>query len=549
MSTVRTNVRHQFSGAAAGPSSPQGEPSGEFDAHQGEAPIDLASIPHLVAHCRSAQLAWHGRGLRSRLSTLRAFRRLVVEQRAAISAQISEEVGKPVVEALATEVAVVLDDVARTLRRAPALLRPRRQWARNPALWRKPVTIYRDPVGAVAVIAPWNYPFMLPAGHVVAALIAGNSVILKPSELAPRTGQLLVRLLQDAGVPPNAVRLLPGDAAIGAALIDAGVDFVSFTGGVRGGRAVARACAERGIPCALELGGSDAAIVLEDADIARTARGLVWGRFVNAGQSCVAPKRILVVSSRHAALLDALRSELSRLRVRASAGDEADVGPVISVAAAAAVREQVEATVAAGGSRVASAPILASYSQFSHDRPDDTAAKACGGRLVAPVLLTAVPSGSPAWEEEVFGPVMAVRSVVDEAEALALANASPFALSASVWTSDAGRAKRLASVLRAGSVAINDVVSVVGHVEVPHGGLGQSGTGRLHGDEGLLEYTRTRSVIEELLPTLANPWWYPYSARQHEDFSTFVGLLHGDRRSPWRAIPAVWRLIRSLFAP
>jgi succinate-semialdehyde dehydrogenase/glutarate-semialdehyde dehydrogenase len=283
------------------------------------------------------------------------------------------------------------------------------------------------------------------------------------------------------------------------------------------------------IPCSLELGGNDVAIVCDDAPLPHTARGLVWGRMMNAGQSCVAPKRVLATPGIHAALVAALASEVRALRVGPGVGDATDVGPLIRPGAATGVRALVADAVAGGAQVVAQASL-----------PRDA-----GEGVVPPMLLDGVSPGMRLWDEELFGPVLAVRRVASVEEAIALANAGPYGLSASVWSRDRRRARTIASRLAAGSVALNDVVSAVGVVELPHGGVGRSGHGRLHGDEALLECTRTRAVLDDVLPALRNPWWFGYGAAQREDIGRFTGLIHGrtlgDRL---RGLMATLRLLR-----
>ncbi|MCU0646926.1 MAG: aldehyde dehydrogenase family protein [Gemmatimonadaceae bacterium] len=504
-----------------------------FDAWEGRCVARRASatpseVEDAIARARGGNPAWKAASAEQRARVLLRFAALVFDHRESVAGLIATEVGKPIGEALASEVTVVLDDARRCARRAPVLLRPRRHWSRNPALWRKRLVVERVPLGVVGVIAPWNYPFMLAAGHILPALAMGNTVVFKPSEYTPLSGERLVALLHEAGVPTDALVLVHGDGRTGDALVRGGVDFVCFTGSAAAGAQVARRCGERMIPCSLELGGADAALVLDDAPIEHAARGLTWGRFMNAGQSCVAPKRVFVTPGAYAPLVDALQREIGKLRQGSPTSGAVDLGGLIRATQADHVRRQRDETIAAGAAVRAESTVQAS-----------------APHVITPTLLTDAPDGTPAWTEEIFGPVLVVERVNSPDAAVARANMSPYGLSASVWSRDRARAVRVARRLEVGSVAINDVVSLVGVVELPHGGVKRSGYGRLHGDESLLECTRTLAIADDALPTVANPWWFPYSRELTADFVHFLGLPHGrtigDRL---RGVRSALRLVR-----
>src|SRR5919202_1567989 len=256
--------------------------------------LGRADVDRAMAVARRVQPEWAERPARELARMVERFRRLLYRRRGEVADVILRETGKPAAEALATEVLVVLDLARYYAERAPRLLTDERFTPSNIALWRKRVTIKHEPLGVVGVISPWNYPLMLAAGVILPALVAGNAVLLKPSEYSASTGVLIGELIAEAGFPAGLAPVLTGDGSTGAAIIEAGADKVFFIGSVATGRKVAAACAERLVQCVLELGGSDPAIVLEDADLATAASGIAWGRFSNAGQTCVAPKRVFV---------------------------------------------------------------------------------------------------------------------------------------------------------------------------------------------------------------------------------------------------------------
>ena len=476
----------------------------------------IAGTPEVlgaVSAARAAQPAWAARSPDERASVLERFRRVLYARRMEVARCIADETGKPMIEALGAEVMVALDYARFYAREAPRELAG--SWARpsSVAMWRKRVRIVHEPYGVIGVISPWNYPFMLAAGVVLPALAAGNAVVLKPSELTPTSGVLLGELLEEAGIPDGVMHVLPGAGETGAALTAADVDKISFTGSVPTGRRVAVACAERLVPCSLELGGSDPAIVLEDADVAVTARGIAWARFTNAGQTCVAPKRVIAAGASYEPLLAALATQVSALRV--GTGASSDVGPLVHASQVATLRGQLDDALARGARVVAQAPM-----------PD------AGPAFFAPTLLADVTPDMRVMREETFGPLLPVIAVRDEDAAVALANASEFGLSASVWTRDRARALAVAERLEAGTVAINDAAIVAGIAEVPHGGVKSSGLGRAHGVAGLLEYTRTKAVVDERLPGMRQAWWFGYGPAIEAAIDAAIRVSHGPS---WRA--------------
>jgi acyl-CoA reductase-like NAD-dependent aldehyde dehydrogenase len=443
-----------------------------------------------------------------------------------VAETISRETGKPVGEALVVEVVTVLDMLRFAERVAPGFLAPSRFGSASLALWRKRFTTRREPYGVLGVISPWNYPFMLPAGQVTSAIVAGNAVVLKPSELTPSCGDLLASLFHEAGCPEGVLQVVHGAGDAGAALVEGDVDKMFFTGSVATGQRVARRCAERLVPYSLELGGSDPAVVLDDADLSHAARGIAWGRFSNAGQTCVAPKRVYVAATVHDAFVEALERAVGRLRLRRPNDDAWEVGALVTASAVDPLARLRDAA-AAGGARVVT-----------------PAGDASMPGLFPPTLLLDVPTGAAVLQEETFGPLLPIIAVPDAATAVALANASPFGLSASVWSRSRARAREVALQLNAGTVVINDVSLAAGLAEVPHGGMKQSGHGRSHGLAGLEECVRTRTVVDDILPGVRQPWWFPYGASMTSQVDGYVRLAHGrSLRERLSGLPYTLRLL------
>jgi acyl-CoA reductase-like NAD-dependent aldehyde dehydrogenase len=313
------------------------------------------------------------------------------------------------------------------------------------------------------------------------------------------------------------VQTLPGARDTGAALIEHGCDKIFFTGSDATGRVVAGECAQRLIPCVLELGGSDAAIVLADADLERAAEGIAWGRFSNSGQTCVAPKRVFV----EAPVFDRFSTLLAGRVAAIHAGGErtaSELGPLIRPSQAARLKSQFDDAVSRGARVVASAS---------------------GDAGVPAALLTGVTPAMRVVREETFGPLLPIIPVRDVDEAVARANDSPFGLSASVWTGDRRRALAVAARLDVGSVVVNDAVIVAGMSDVPHGGVKASGSGRAHGIAGLLECVRSKAVVIERLPHIRQLWWFPYRPGLRDALDAAVTALHGPNLGS--RLGALWR--------
>ncbi len=464
-----------------------------------------SAISAIFQAARAAQKAWAAQPLSKRCAMLRKLRDAIFERRDDIANIVTRETGKPRAEAILAEILLALDTANFLARQAPRWLRPERVPHHNIALKAKSGWLEFQPQGVVAIISPWNFPFAIPVTELIPALVAGNSVLLKPSELTPATGALVGELVDRAGFPRGLVQILQGGGELGAAIIEAGPAKVFFTGSVATGRRIAEACASKLIPSVLELGGKDAMLVLADADLDVASSAAVWGGFTNCGQACLSVERIYVEQPVAEEFTQLCVEKTRKLHLGSSNDAETDVGPMIRERQLEKVEQQLRdaeehgAKILTGGNR----------------RPD------LGPNFIEPAVVTNVDHMMQIMREETFGPVLAIRSVASTDEAVALANDSPFGLSASIWTSDARRGRELASRIRAGSVMINDVASYYGIFEAPHGGPGWSGWGRTHSRLGLLEMVQVKYVDVDRLPRFAKPWWYGYS----EDFAAAAGSM------------------------
>lgn len=471
-----------------------------------------------VDRARHAQVTWGALTPRGRARYLRRARRLLVDRMDEIAATVREETGKPRIEALAHEVLNVLNLIRVTERAAPRVLRRRR--VGTGLILTKSAFKQYEPLGVIAVISPWNFPFMLPALPLVQALAAGNGVVLKPSELTPRSGRLLVELFQEALADfPGLVQVVEGDGTVGAALVQAGVDKIAFIGGGPTGKRVLQGAAEMLTPVVLELGGNDAAIICEDADLSRAARGVVWGALANAGQCCVGIERALVCEAVHDRFVTLLRHEMARVRI--GTGENADMSR-LTFPRQRETLDRLVADAEAKGAEIVRMPL-----------PTGTPAD-----VYPPTLILRATADMEVNRTEAFGPLLSVLAVRSEDEAVALNNDGPFGLSPSVWTRSRARARRMADRLHAGFITINDHLIGFAFPGLPYGGVKESGFGRLMGDEGLLEFVRLKSVTGARLTFSREPHWFPY---RPSDVAALRALLRVWFR------PGVAGRIRALF--
>ena len=467
-----------------------------------------AEVRAAVAQARAAQPAWAALGAEDRIRVLRQFQRLLHENKTEAATLITQETGKPYVEALLTEVLVVLDAARFLIDNAFAFLREQPVSHGSVAMKAKKGCILREPYGVIGIVSPWNYPLSIPAVDTLAALVTSNTVVLKPSEFTSLIALKLESLLHAAGVPKEAFRVIVGDGATGAALLNSEIDKLVFTGSVPTGKRIAQVAAARLLPVVLELGGKDPMLVLDDADLDVASSAAVWGAFVNAGQACLSVERCYVHQSRYEEFLDACVAKTKQLHVGNGMDPQTDVGPMIHERQLRIVENQVEearaqgARVLAGGTRL---PEL-------------------GPHFYAPTVLADVTHEMRIMREETFGPVLSIAPFSNDAEAIRLANESEFGLAASVWTRDTNRGETIARQIAAGTVMVNDTISCFGISEAPHGGFKASGIGRSHGQFGLEEMVRVKYLDSDRLPRIKKLWWYGYSEKLTRQMEAFVDL-------------------------
>jgi len=474
-------------------------------------PSTPAQVAEAFALARRAQPTWAATPYPQRSAALKRVQALLVDRADEVAAVITGDTGKALVDALTAEVVPAVLAISYYRKAAGRVMRGTKATGGNLLLANKTSRLRAVPYGVVGIISPWNYPFSIPFGEVVMALLTGNAVVLKVASDTPGVGEALAALFRDAGLPEGIFTYvtLPGSQA-GPAFIEAGADKLFFTGSTEVGRILAALAAPKLLPLVLELGGNDAAIVRADADLDRAAAGLLWAGFANAGQSCGGAQRILVHRTVYEPFLEALGRRVEALRVGPGADFAFDMGGLVTERQKKAVEDQVAECLAAGAVVWARSPAPA------------------GGSYLPALVLTNVTPDMPIMKGEVFGPVVAVVPVDGDDQALAIANDSVLGLTGSVWSRDRRAARQVAARIRAGAVMINDHLMSHGLAETPWGGFGDSGTGRTHGEAGLAEMVRLQVVVDDWLPGVKkNLWWHPYSEAVYQGMKSLITVLHG----------------------
>ncbi len=455
-----------------------------------------------VENSRLAFQTWRKTSFATRKRFVMKAREIILDELDEIALLISNESGKPIAEALSMEIAPVLDLMQHFARNAEKLLKPRKINIGLYGLLGRTSKIVYQPLGVVGIIPAWNYPFSIPLGETVMALMAGNTVVLKPSELTPFIGLKIGEIFQKAGIPENVVQIVSGAGATGAALVEAAPDKIMFTGSVATGKRIAEAAAKNLTSVVLELGGKDAMVVFADANLELAADGAVWGAFCNSGQSCSSVERLYVEESVAEKLTNLIVEKTKRIKQGRGDDETVSIGAMSSQRQLEIVKDHV-ADFEKAGAKI----LIGGKSK---------------GLFFEPTVISGATNEMRAMQEETFGPTLPIAVFRTEAEAIKLANDSEFGLTASVWTKDLKKGKRVAEQIEAGSVCVNEVLYTHGIGQTPWGGFKNSGRGRTHGIEGLMELVQPQHIHINRLAILPNAWWMPYSATAVETFKGFA---------------------------
>jgi acyl-CoA reductase-like NAD-dependent aldehyde dehydrogenase len=477
-------------GAAVGVLEPDASSFVSFDPASGD---EVATFPNqtaeevaaAVAEARLAFAWWSGLTWAERERRLLKWAGVISRGHEELCELIHSENGKPRDDAF-LEMFLAIEHIGWAAGHARKVLRPRRVPS-GLLMSNHAASLEYQPLGVVGVIGPWNYPVFTPMGSIAYALAAGNAVVFKPSEYTTAIGKWLVDSFAQANpdAPHPVLQLVTGTGATGAALCTSGVNKLAFTGSARTGRKVMAACADSLTPVLMECGGKDAMIVAADANIKAAADGALWGAMSNAGQTCVGIERVYVVDSVKDRFVSELSAQIKALALKPGEGPEAAYGPMTMPSQLDVVRRHVDDAIAKG------ATVIVGGSE------------AVGDRYVEPVVLLDAPEDSSAVCEETFGPTITIKGVKDVEEAIKLANATDYGLGASVYAKRQGLS--IARRLRSGMTSVNAVIAFAGVPGLPFGGVGESGFGRIHGADGLREFTRPKAITKRRFATPFEP--------------------------------------------
>lgn len=459
---------------------------------------------------RQAAAEWNQSKLNERLKLLSRLRKFLFQDRDRLASLLTRETGKPVLQSYMAEVFPSLYNLKYLIRRGPEWLAPRKE---HPPFHVSAVKseIRFEPLGLVAILGTWNYPLLLNLSSITEALIAGNTVIFKPSELSLMTAQFLEELFQKAGFPEGVFQVVYGGPETGQAVLENGPDKVFFTGSVAVGRLIYQKLAAKGIPCVLELSGNDPLIVRSDANLSLAVRAAVWGTMLYSGQNCIGTKRVLV----HRSLLDSFKKDFVREIDLLQVGDpnkwETHLGPLRRELELRRCEELVQDAVSKG------AEILTGGKRFSTPYP---------GFYFQPTVLTGIRPEMKVWHEDFFGPIALIDSFNTEEEAAEKANSVPLGLGASVFSGNLRKAEKLASRLKCGMVSINEVFIPVALPMFPFGGTKASGFGRMRGLEGLREMVNVKTFFARSSSKWLRPHYFQKGMKQGGRLPKWIGIFY-----------------------
>jgi acyl-CoA reductase-like NAD-dependent aldehyde dehydrogenase len=468
-------------------------------------------VPELVARARRAQAGWEALGFDGRAVVMKRCQKWISDNADRVVDTIVSETGKAYEDALLAEVSYAEAAFAFWAKNAEKYLAEERVKTASPFAKGRKLVVRYAPLGVVGVIGPWNYPLINSFGDCIPALMAGNAVVLKPSEVTPLTSMLMGEMLRQCGLPEDVYQVLPGYGETAQALIDE-VDFVMFTGSTATGKKVMERAARTLTPVALELGGKDPMIVCSDADLERAANAAVHYSMQNAGQTCISTERVYVEEPIYDRFVEMVAERVRGLRQGEPGGPgSTDLGAVTNPPQSDIVERHVKDAVEHG------ARVL-----VGGGRRDES------GHYFEPTVLVDVDHSMACMREETFGPTVPIMKVRDTEEAVRLANDSPYGLQASVWTKDAAKGERLARRIEAGAVTVNDAQVNYFALELPMGGWKESGLGTRHGADGIRKYTKKQSVlVTSFAPMKKDLHMLPYTPRRTKFLSRLLKLVYG----------------------
>lgn len=488
-------------------------------------------VTDAVKKSREAFEIWKKTPFAERKRIVMRAREVILAEMDEIARLISDEMGKPIAEAISAEIAPVLDLMQYFAKNTEKMLRSEKRGIGMFNLMGRSSKIIYKPLGVVGIIPAWNFPFSIPLGEVVMALMAGNTVVLKPSELTPLVGEKIAEIFEIAQLPKHVLQIVSGAGETGAALVDSGVNKIMFTGSVETGKKVAANAAKHLTSVVLELGGKDPMIVFADANLEKASSGAVWGAFTNSGQACSSVERLYVEEKIAGKFTKMVVEKTKNLRQGFGNDENTDVGSMSSERQTEIVEDHVQAfkdsgaEILTGGNRNQNASEI----------------------FFEPTVIKNATNKMRPMQEETFGPTLPIATFKTEDEAIELANDTDFGLTASVWTSDLTKGKRVAEKVLAGTVNVNEVLYTHGIGQTPWGGFKESGYGRTHGKEGLMELVGVQHIHVNRFLFTPDVWWFGYSKNGIETFKQMARTFaSGSLIKTTGLLPQMWKRIKEL---
>jgi acyl-CoA reductase-like NAD-dependent aldehyde dehydrogenase len=508
MATVEQQPGATQNGAGSGDQIAVENPAtGETIAHVPD--LSAAEVAELAARARRAQPGWEAMGFDGRAAVMAELRRWLIRNRDRVIQTIVDETGKAREDAQVSEIFIVADGIKFWSKKGRKYVADEKVRANSILTLGKKLYVRYRPYGLVGVIGPWNYPLSNSFGDAVPALLAGNAVILKPSEVTPLTSLLVEEGMREVGAPDDVFLVATGDGATGAAVVEQ-ADMVMFTGSTRTGRKVMQTAAETLTPVSLELGGKDPMIVLSDADLERAANSAVWNGFANGGQICISVERVYVEEPVYDEFVNKVVEKTRTLRQGTPGGmGSIDVGAVTFPPQADIIEDHVNDAVEKG------AKVLVGGKR-----------RAGPGRFFEPTVLVDVDHSMKCMTEETFGPTLPIMKVRDGEEALRLANDTRYGLNSSVWTKDLERGEEIANRIEAGATCVNDINTNYAAADLPFGGWKESGIGVRHGAQGIRKYCKTHSVLVTRFGPKKEIHQFPYKPSVSKLLDRLLVMLH-----------------------
>ncbi len=484
------------------------------------------ALPEIFKKAQDAQKIWGQISLKQRARTLKNLSETLLNNLDSVIDIIHRENGKPKIEALSNDLVPSLEALKFFGSAAKKVLSPTRIPLHNIILLHRKSTIYWAPLGTVCIIAPWNFPFFLPFAEIVMALIAGNAVVFKPSEVTPQIGLKIQELIDSSHFPPGLVQTVIGDGSLGAALVEQKPAKIFFTGSPTTGSLVAQAAAKHLIPVNLELGGKEPMVILPDANLDLATSAALWSAHFNSGQVCASTERILIHEKLKDSFVSLFSSKVSKLK------SDVELGAITLPKQSAVYEQQLEEARASGVQAVHGGSL-------SQDKT----------QLQPTLLMGSNIEETKLYRQETFGPMTSLTTYKTIPEAVEKANDSAYGLAASIVTSNLGLGVDVANQLHTGTVVINDGPFTAGIPQTPWGGPKHSGSGRKHSAQGLFEfvYARHINVPRMSWPIIKSPWWFPYTPYQYQTFRFFTELYRKSLLSRLRALPMfLWSFVQML---